>query len=347
MERGVKPAASPLFLGLLLLAMPAAAEGPRVVVATARQVDFPLTIEALGTARANESVEIRPKISESITAIHFTEGQRVEADFVLVELEDSEARADVAAARAELVDSENQAKRARHLFETRAVSASELDQRLAQRDADRAALAAAEARLDETRVRAPFAGRVGLRNVSLGSLVTPDTVITTLDDTDTIKLDFDVPETGLARLAEGLRVEAHSAAWPDTTFVGTVSAIDTRVDPVGRSVTVRALLPNEEGRLRPGMFLTVKLLREDVTALMIPEQAIVPEQAHQFVLVVGQDDVVEKRKVETGRRRPGEVEILAGLREGERVVSEGTQKARPGERVEVVDQLDAAGEGVS
>jgi membrane fusion protein (multidrug efflux system) len=336
-----------VLLWLLSLAAPAAAEGPRVVVATVRQADFPLTVEALGTARANESVEIRPKISETITAIHFTEGQKVEAGFVLVELEDSEARADVAAARAGLADTENQAKRARQLFETRAVSASELDQRLAQRDADRAALDAAEARLAETRVRAPFAGRLGLRNVSLGALVTPNTILTTLDDTDIIKLDFDVPETALARLAEGLRFEARSAAWRDATFVGTVGSIDTRVDPVSRTVTVRGILPNEGGKLRPGMFLTVKLLREDVTALVVPEQAIVPEQAQQFVLVVGPDDVVEKRKVETGRRRPGEVEILGGLREGERVVAEGTQKARPGSRVEVVEQLDAGGEGVS
>lgn len=317
-----------------------AAEAPLVIVAEAKRVDFALTVEAPGTARANESVEIRPQVSEVITAIRFTEGQRVEAGQVLVELEDSEAKADVAAARAALLDSETQARRARELFKTQAVSASEIDQRTARRDADRAALDAAESRLADTRVSAPFAGRLGLRRVSLGSLVTPSTVITTLDDTDTIKLDFDVPETVLSLLAEGLPVEAHSAAWPEQLFRGSVETVDTRVDPVSRTLTVRARIPNDDARLRPGMFLTAVLRREDVTALIVPEQAIVPEQSRQFVWVVGTGDVVEKREVRTGRRRPGQVEIVEGLEAGERVVAEGTQKMRSGGSVEVHGVLD-------
>jgi membrane fusion protein (multidrug efflux system) len=119
-----------------------------------------------------------------------------------------------------------------------------------------------------------------------------------------------------------------------------VAEIDTRVDPVSRTVTVRARLANPDGLLRPGMFLSVTLLRRDVTALVVPEQAIVPEQSEQFVLVVGGGGVVEKRRVTTGRRRPGEVEILSGLGEGEIVVAEGTQKARPGEAVEIVGRIE-------
>jgi membrane fusion protein (multidrug efflux system) len=312
-------------------------------VSEATVVPFPQTIEALGTARANESIDVRPKVTEVVTAIHFTEGEQVEAGRVLVELESSEARADVAEVRATLVDLENQLRRTRELFETRATAASELDQRLAQRDAARAALEAAEARLADRKVRAPFAGRVGLRRVSLGSLVTPDTVITTLDDTHVIKLDFDVPATAIARVEEGLTVEARSAAWRDTVFRGRVDSVDTRVDPVSRTVTVRAIVSNDEGRLRPGMFLTVDLLREDVTALVVPEQAIVPEESRQYVLVVGEDDRVEKRPVRIGRRRPGQVEIVSGLAEGERVVAEGTQKARPGGLVEIVGELPVGG----
>lgn len=327
---------------LLCPLVAARAEEPRVIVTVAKRLPFPLTVQAPGTARANESVEIRPQISERITAIHFEEGQRVEAGQVLVELEDTEARAALAAARAALVESESQIRRARQLFETRALSASEVDQRLAQRDADRAAVDAAEARLADTDVSAPFPGRVGLRRVSLGSLVTPDTMITTLDDTDTIKLDFDVPEASISLLAAGLPVEARSTAWRDVLFRGSVGSVDTRVDPVSRTVTVRAILPNEEGRLRPGMFLTVTLLRDDASALVIPEQALVPEQSRQYVLVVGPGNVVEKREVRTGRRRPGQVEVLAGLAEGERVVAEGTQKARPGQTVAVDGELDVA-----
>ena len=337
-----------LALALVLLLGPGVAVGqpgdgqtpPGVIVARATMLSFPLAVEALGTARANEAVEIRAQVSEPIRAIRFEEGQRVEAGEVLVELENAEALADVAAARANLIDLEAQERRTRDLFKTKAVSVSELGQRVAQRDAARAALEAAKARLADSSVRAPFAGVVGLRNVSLGSLVTPEKVITTLDDTDVIKLDFDVPETALARLERDLPVEARSAAWPDASFRGRVSSIDTRVDPVSRTVKVRALLPNESGRLRPGMFLTVTLLHEDVTALVVPEQAIVPERSQQFVLVVDAEQRVEKRLVRTGRRRPGQVEILAGLTEGERVVAEGTQKARPGKTVEVVGEID-------
>lgn len=330
-----------LSLALLGLATPAVGESPGVVVAEARLLPFPLTVEGLGTARANEAVEIRPQISEVVTAIHFTGGERVAAEQVLITLDDTEVRASVAAARAALVESEAQLSRARELAKTSALARSELERRLAVRDADRAALDAALARLADTVVRAPFAGRVGLRRVSPGSLVTPATVVTTLDDTDVIKLDFDIPETELARLAEGLAVEARSAAWPGTTFRGEVASLDTRVDPVSRSLTVRALLPNPDGRLRPGMLLSVALLREDVQALMVPEQAIVPDQSRQFALVVGPGGVVEEREVRTGRRRPGEVEILSGLSEGERVVAEGTQHAIPGAAVRVMGTLEA------
>ena len=329
---------------LLLGSTRALAVGVPVIVAEAQIVSFPLAVEALGTARANEAIEVRPQVSEVITRIHFVEGQRVEAGEILVELENTEALANVAAVKASLVDLENQVRRSRELFDTRAVAASELDQRVAQRDAARAALAAARSRLSDSRVRAPFAGRLGLRRVSLGALVTPNSIITTLDDTETIKLDFDVPETALGRLEKGLTVEARSAAWPDSPFHGRVSSIDTRVDPISRTITVRSLIPNPEGRLRPGMFLTVALLRDDVTALLIPEQAIIPEQSRQFVYVIAADDKIEKREVKTGRRRPGEVEIVAGLSAGERVVAEGTQQAKPGALVEVVGEVLVGGQ---
>jgi membrane fusion protein (multidrug efflux system) len=319
---------------------PAIARAAGVVVAPATRLPFPLTVEAVGTARAAESVEIRPKVAETVRRIAFEEGQTVEAGEVLVELDDAEALAAVAQAKAELVDADSRFRRAQELFKSELTSASDLETLEARRDASRAALDAAEARLAETVVRAPFAGRVGLRRVSLGALVGPSVVITTLDDLDPVKVDFDVPETALGRLADGLPVEAYTAAWPDTTFQGTVTSVDTRVDPVSRTLTVRSRVANPGGLLRPGMFLTVKLLHRDVTALVVPEQAIVPEQSEQFVLVVGDGNTVEKRRVTTGRRRPGQVEITAGLQEGELVIAEGTQKARSGDTVEIVGRIE-------
>lgn len=312
-----------------------AQEAPEVVVTRAALVDFPLSVEALGNAKANESVDVRPKVTSTVTAVRLREGQRVEAGEILVELENTEALAQVAAARAALVDSESQYRRTQELYRTRAVAESQLQQLEARRDADRAAVAAAEARLADTVIRAPFAGRVGLRRISLGSLVNPGTVITTLDDTATIKLDFDVAETFISRIVVGLSIVAHSVAWPEEEFRGTVSSIDTRVDPISRTLTVRALIDNESDHLRPGMFLTVTLLKDDVRALVIPEQAVVPERSKQQVFVVGDDGLVELREIKTGRRRPGEVEVLEGLGAGERVIVEGTQKARPGAPVRV------------
>jgi membrane fusion protein (multidrug efflux system) len=311
---------------------------PGVIVSEAQIQDFPLSSEALGNARANEAVDIRPEVTAAITAILFEEGEKVQQGEVLLRLENSEPLADLAAAKAALVDSESQYRRSNELFKTKVVSASQLEQLEARRDADQAAVKAAESRLAHTVIRAPFAGQLGLRRVSIGSIVGPSTIITTLDDTSQIKLDFDVPEVFLARLERGLTVTARSAAWPDIVFSGQVISIDTRVDPISRTITVRALLPNENARLRPGMFLTVSLLKDDVRSLMVPEQAIVPERSKQYVFFVGDDDLVQRREVRTGRRRPGQVEILDGLSPGDLVITEGTQKARPGQAVRIIER---------
>lgn len=321
---------------LLLAPLAVAQQVQSVVVAEAVIKPFPLAAEALGNARANEAVEIRPQITAAIVEILFEEGQTVAKGDTLARLESSEQLADLAAAKAALIDSESQYRRSTELFKTRVVSESQLEQLEAKRDADRAAVNAARARLDHTVIRAPFAGQLGLRRVSLGSIVGPSTVITTLDDTSSIKLDFNVPEVFLARLERGLAVTARSAAWPDFTFSGEVVAIDTRVDPISRTVIARALLPNSERRLRPGMFLTVTVLKDDVKSLMIPEQAIVPERSKQFVFIVGEGNVVERLQIESGRRRPGEVEVLDGLQPGALVITEGTQKVRPGQQVEIL-----------
>lgn len=312
---------------------PAAAAPVQVVVDTAEVVSFPLSAEALGNAHANEAIDVRAEITAAVTAIKFEEGQWVEKGSVLVELENASQLAAVASARATLVESTSQLKRSEELFKTNVVAASQLEQLKAKQEADQASVNAAQSRLVQTVIRAPFSGRLGLRRVSMGSIVDTSTVITTLDDTSRIKLDFEVPEVFVARLQPGLLVTARSAAWPDQTFNGEVTSVDTRINPVTRTISVRALLPNEDGKLRPGMFLTVALLREDVMALMVPEEAIVPERSKQFVYTVDAANAVGLREVQTGRRRPGEVEIISGLTAGERVITEGTQKVRPGQTV--------------
>lgn len=314
---------------------------PAVVVEMVELESFPLAAEALGNARANESVDIRPKITATVTEILFEEGQSVNAGDVLIKLDNLEQVADLAAARAALVDSDASYQRSLELFESKVVAKSQLLQDEAKKIADEAMVSVTESRMAETIVRAPFAGRIGLRRVSLGSLVGPNTVITTLDDTDTIKVDFDLPEVYLSRLSPGLTVRARSAAWPDQEFTGVVASIDTRVDTVSRTVRVRSIMPNSDGRLRPGMFLTVTLLKENVEALMIPERALIPERSSQYVLVVDENHRVERREIRIGRRRPGEVEVVDGLSAGERVIVDGTQKARDGQMVEILEATEA------
>jgi membrane fusion protein (multidrug efflux system) len=341
-----KAVVSLISLTLLICVVPelhAQQPPPGVIVSEARILPFPLSSEALGNARANEAVDIRPEITAAITAIQFEEGHSVSKGDVLLELENSEPLADLAAARAALVDSTSQYRRSEELFKTRVVSESQLEQLEARRDADQAAVNAARARLAQTVIRAPFDGRLGLRRVSIGSIVSPGTIITTLDDTSLIKLDFDVPAIFLSRLQKGLSVTARSAAWPDLEFRGVVSSIDTRVDPVSRTITIRAVLPNDDARLMPGMFMTVSLLKDDVVALMIPEQAIVPERSKQYVYLLGADNIVERREVRTGRRRPGQVEIVDGLAAGDVVIAEGTQKVRPGQPAREVGRIGEDG----
>jgi len=314
-----------------------AIEAPvQVRVSTAEIRSFPLSAEALGNARANEAIDVRAEITAAVTAIRFEEGQWVEKGSVLVELENAAQLAAVASAKAALVESTSQLKRSEELFKTNAVAASQLEQLKAKQEADQANVKAAESRLVQTVIRAPFSGRLGLRRISLGSIVDTSTIITTLDDTSRIKLDFEVPEVFLARLEPGLAVTARSAAWPDLQFRGEVISVDTRVNPVSRTISVRAILPNEDDQLRPGMFLTVALLREDVSALMVPEEAIVPERSKQFVYSVDEANMVVFREVQTGRRRPGEVEIIGGLNAGDRVIIEGTQKVRAGQTIAVI-----------
>ena len=311
---------------------PGRSVGPQTVdVITAEASIQPLgiEIEAVGTARANESVEVTSKASNTVTAIRFEEGDLVRKGAILVELNGDEARAALAEAEAALAESQNNFKRSRDLYSQQALSVSQLDLIESTLKGNLARVDVAKARLADTIIRASFDGKTGFRRVSLGSLVSPGTVITTLDDTSIIKLDFTVVETYLYALKKGLPVLARTAGLPGREFTGKVSQIDSRVDPVSRSIAVRAELPNPKGELRPGMFMTVKLQGEVSPALLVPENAIVPEQGHTFVFVVENGEAT-RRAVKLGKRRPGVVEVLDGLKEHERVVIEGTQNLRDG-----------------
>ena len=304
-----------------------------VVTAEARIEPMGVEIEAVGTTRANESVQVTSKASNSITAIRFNEGDTVEQGAVLVQMDDRQSQAALAGAEASLVRSRSQYDRGRDLSARQAMSAADLEQTEAQLKADMARVNAARASVEDTVIRAPFKGRTGFRQVSVGSYVSAGTPITTLDDTSVIKLDFTVPETYLFVLRRGLAVKASTTGLPGRLFAGEVTNIESRVDPITRSITVRAELPNPEGLLRQGMFMTVSLAGQVEPTLLVPEESIVPERGRTYVFVV-RNNVVERHEVKTGKRRPGDVEIVEGIAEHDRVVVEGTQNVRDGTQVQ-------------
>jgi len=314
----------------------AAQGGPPAATVTATEVaskPWSDTLEALGTARANESVMITAKVTETVVKVNFQDGDLVEAGDVLVDLSGRVEVAGLAEAAAAYREAEQQFQRQQQLAAQKLIPAGQLDTQRAAVDSARARLDATRARLADRVITAPFAGVLGFRQVSPGTLVTPGTVIASLDDVSVIKLDFAVPESFLSALAPGQAITAGSAAWPDREFSGLVTTVDSRVDAVTRAVTVRAELPNPERELRPGMLLTVRLFRPERQALVIPEISVtqVAQRAHVFRMK--DDGSVEQVFVTLGQRRRGEVEVVDGLEAGDRIVVDGVVKLRDGARV--------------
>ncbi len=315
---------------------------PGVIATEVRLEDFADRLEALGTTTANESVDITATVTETVTAVHFDDSDRVEAGQVLVEMTSSEEQAQLAEARATASEARRQYERIRSLEAKGTAAKALLDERRREWETARARLAAIESRLADRLIKAPFAGLLGLRDISIGALVTPGDLITTLDDDSVMKLDFPVPGTALAAIKPGLQVLASSPALPEQTFNGTVKSVDSRIDPVTRAVRVRAVLPNPDRLLKPGMLLQVVLLNNPRASLLIPEQALIPTGTQQFVYVIdtANDNLIVKREVRIGGRMPGKVEVIDGLQAGDLVVSQGTLKAKPGKPVTIIAMDD-------
>lgn len=295
-------------------------------------------VTSLGTALANESVQIVTNTSDYLTALHINEGQRVEKGQLIAQLNDVEERARVAELSASLLDQKRQLDRVKNLAKTQATAQSLLDEQQTRVNTTQAQLDAVKARLNEMTIRAPFSGVLGLRQVSEGAYLTSGTVLTTLDDLNLIRLEFSIAEYYLAQLKPGMAVNSTSVAYPGKTFTGQIKAIDTRLDPVTRSVKVHALVPNDQLELRPGMLLNVSVTLAELQALQISEKAIVPLQNKHYVFVVNKDNSVTQTEVQLGQRMPGLVEIVSGLNAGDEVVIEGTTKIRSGSLIAKVGQ---------
>lgn len=311
-----------------------------VVVAEVVTAPFVDSLQAVGSTRANESIEITANVSDRIERILFNEGDRVEAGQLLVVMNSAEERAQLAEAEANLSDQRQQFERLDRLVATNSAAISQRDEQRARMEAAAARVQAIRARLNELEIRAPFAGQLGLRQVSPGARIASGTMITTLDDVQPIKLDFSIPESFLATLMEGAVIRSRTAAWPDRTFEGRVTQISPRVDPITRAVAIRAEVPNEERLLRPGMLMVVDLVRDERQGLMVPESALSPRGDEQFVFRI-RDGKAEQVRVTVGSRRPGIAEITSGLNEGDTVVVEGSLRLRSGSEITVQREIDA------
>ena len=335
------PPKLPLLIALVLAlaacgdAAPDRPQAPAATVTTTAVETKPWSdaIEALGTARANESVLVTAKVTETVVRVNFEDGDLVEAGDVLVDLSGRAEVAGLEEAAAAYREAQKQYQRLQQLTAQKLIPTSQLDAQRGTLEATRARLDATRARLSDRVITAPFAGVLGFRQVSPGTLVTPGTTIASLDDVSVIKLDFAVPESFLSALAVGQTVTARSAAWPDREFTGTVRTIDSRIDPVTRAVTLRAEIPNPERELRPGMLLTLRVFQPERQALVIPEISVIQVAQDAHVFRVKADDTVEQVDVTLGQRRDGEVEVVEGLAAGDRIVVDGTVKLRDGARV--------------
>jgi membrane fusion protein, multidrug efflux system len=309
---------------------------PTVTVAPVAVHDFVDALEAVGTARAIDSVVITANVTERIKRLNFSDGQYVRRGQLLVELTATQEKADLAGSRARLKQAQAQLARLQPLLKDGYVTQSRVDEALAARDSAQAEVETIQAQIGDRVIYAPFSGVVGLRDVSSGLVAGAATPILELSDISTIRIDFTIPETALAAVTVGQDVIGKAAAYNGEAFTGRITAIDPQIDPVTRSVTVRASLPNPGGRLKPGMLLAVKAVRSKRSALAVPEQAIVGNRTERSVYVLGADgETVTQTVVTTGAREPGLVEITGGIAEGTRIVVDGALKLRDGGKIKV------------
>jgi membrane fusion protein (multidrug efflux system) len=291
---------------------------------------MPQTITAVGSLRSDESVMLRPEVAGRINAIQFREGQPVTKGAILVRLDPVVNQAEVQQARANLTLARSKFNRAVDLAKQNFISGQARDEAENNLKVAEAAVSLAEAHLAKTEIRAPFSGVIGLRSVSVGDYVKEGADMVNIESIDPLKVDFRVPETFFRQVQTGQPLSIALDSFPGKLYDGKVIAVNPLIDAAGRSVVIRAQVGNNESRLRPGMFARVRLVTKDAhDALVVPEQAIVPEGDEQYVFRVIDGKAVRTR-VETGQRRDAKVEIVKGLGIDDVVVIAGQIKLRDG-----------------
>lgn len=338
-------------LGLALLAALAACGGgeakerdrpaPLVKAEAATTIRFVERIEAVGTALANEQVTLSAPVTERIVRLNFDDGGYVTRGQTVAVLAQGQENAQLSEAQARARQAQQQLGRVQALKDRGFATVSSLDAQAALAGQARAQAAEARASIGDRVITAPFSGWVSLRNISPGAIVSAGTEIATISDLSSIKLDFPVPETVLSAIAPGQTIVATAAAYPEQPFRGTIATIDPVIDPNTRAVVVRARLPNPDRKLKPGMLLNVTIETAPRMGLSVPELAVVGEGDQRFVYVVGESGKANRAQVRTGLRTNGRIEIVDGLRPGQKVVTEGVVKLSDGMQVRVAGAQNA------
>ena len=302
-------------------------------------------LQAVGSLQSNESVILRPEVPGRIAAIGFKDGQIVRKGQMLIALDNALNAAEVAQMQAEYDLAVANFKRSEDLASRKFISSSAQETAASNAQVAEAKLKLAQARLSKMRIIAPFDGVVGIRGVSIGDYVKDGADLVNVEDVRILKVDFRLPERNLTQISVGQGIEVIADALPGERFAGRVDAINPRVDANGRSLEIRAKLENTAGKLRPGMFVRVRVIvGERTNALLVPEEAIVPQGGEFYVYKVV-DSQARRVPVRIGVRRDARVEIVEGLVAGDQVVTAGMRLSRDGQPVRVQQPGASPGDG--
>lgn len=306
---------------------------PAVKTVRLESAPFESKLTFNGTLIADSAIDIKSELRGKIDRIAFTDGQRVKVGDLIVSIESGELAAELSSVRVQLTLAETAADRLKNLFTSGSVTASERDDALSRREVVKAEERRLAVRLEKTQLLAPFSGTLGLREVSLGDLIEADTLITTLQTVENLKVDFSVPERYQALLEAGMPVSLWVAGY-DQPFSASVRAISPRVDINTRTIMVRADVVNGERKLLPGNYARVELISRDDAALLVPSVAVLQSLEAVSVFTV-RDGVAVRTAVKTGMRSDSQVQILQGLEIGDEIITSGIQSVRDGQRVDV------------
>lgn len=326
-----------------IIGPPQASSAPNVEVAQApdalqvdvmpvRQQRLTQQVSTVGSLLAQNTVTLRAENSGRIAKILFKEGSPTTAGALLVQLDTELLQAELKQAQAQLSLAQSRSHRAKQLTQQGFISAQAQDESNSERAVAAAQVAIIQAKINKSQIKAPFDGVLGLRNVSLGDYVSDGTEIVTLSSLDQLQVDFRVPEQYLNQITIGTPIRLRLDAQVGREFLGEVNAISPLLDEQGRSVLLRAHVPNPDLELRPGQFARVIVDLTENEGLMIPETALSPSGQSQYVYRVKDNDIAERVEVQVGIRRDGWVQVT-GLKDNDLVLTTGLQKVQNGSKV--------------